>query len=813
MSLIDGIKFVFTFCHTFFYGVTGQTRSRNVLRGLIVKSQGWAWRFVSLNPAFIMASGLIVAIFLTYTPEPEPEPEADMDKAFSVKALVISLPEKTPYGYQLTLKPISLRQEGMDIKLNKKILLRLPAGADQEPDISTGELSVGDTLLFRGIIERPSYNLLPGIADRRITASLAGTPFIIRLKSLRQIKEIIPPLIPENYIFKYLKNFILFIEKNNDEETVSLLRALLMGQKQALPVPVREQLNRLGLTHLFVISGFHIGVFAAILHFLIRRIGSFTSILVVPTVIWVYVWLIGFPVPASRAVIIFTLFMVIQYFGFQGNLLNTLGIAVLALLSVSPTAIFLPGFQLTFICLLAIISLAIPLISYLDSPLHGYRAFVENQVITDSSPVSSLTRITRTWFEDYFHHVPEFWRKTCLLFLCAISWPVKVMGCTSAIQFILLPLLVYYFNCFNFFSLPATALFIPFVSVLVFTGMMLFLLWWSSFSFLLGLIYQHTGLMVIWMLDCLDTLFPPIYLPQPGLSFLAIYYIFLLFMLLINPSRGWIFPLLALVVFFSYSRTAESEPEKNVLAVSMLDVGQGDCFHLKYPDGKSGLIDAGGTIFRDNDSFIGKNLIARYLWESGVNKLEYLLITHPEKDHSAGYPFLDMALGIKKLYFHDFHNSYKTSKLRLSAGDSFTVGGVHHQVLWPEENSGSKDNLNDRSLVLLLTYGHFKMLFSGDISADIERTLLKKHKLTGVKVLKAAHHGSNSSSCRAFLSALQAETALISAGRRNAFGHPSSQVLKRMREAGMQIYTTPKHGSVRILTDGFTWKFSRLTTQ
>ena len=783
------------------------------MRGVIMKCRARAWKFASVNPAFLLASGLILAICLTTGPMLEPGPEADMNKPFDLKASVISLPEKSSYGYQLTLKPISIIQDGVELELKKKIVLRLPPGAGQEPDTLPDGIFIGDTLFFRGTLERPSYNLIPGTADRRITASLAGTPFSVRLKSLRQIKEITHPVLPDNFIFKYLKNFILFAEENNNKGTAALLRALLMGQKQALPVQAREQLNRVGVTHLFVISGFHIGIIAAILHLLLRRIGSFASILAVPPVIWFYVWLIGFPVPASRAVVIVTLFITIQYFGFQGNLLNTLGIAALVILLFNPTAVFLPGFQLTFSCLLAIIWLAIPLMYYLDSPIRGYRAFMENIVIADRSSASSLTRITRTWFEDYFHHLPVSWRKIGLFFLRVISWPVKAMGCTAAIQFFLLPLLVYYFNSFNFFSLPATALFIPFVSVLVITGMLLLALWWSPLSAPLYLVYEHTGGIVLWMLNCFDTFCQPVYLPQPGLPVLLIYYLVLLVMLAVNPSRGWIFPLLILAVFFSWSRTAEPEAEKNVLGISMLDVGQGDCFHLKYPDGKSGLIDAGGTIYQDNDLFIGKNLIARYLWETGVKKLEYLLITHPEKDHYAGYAFLDRAFPIKNLYYHDSHSSYRTSRLRLSAGDSFTVGGVHHQVLWPEEGYGKEDNLNDRALVILLTYGHFRMLFTGDISADIEKILLKKYQLTGIKILKAAHHGSRFSSCRAFLSKLRAETAFISAGRRNSFGHPSSQTLKRMKEAGMQIFTTSEHGSVKISTNGFTWEISRLTAQ
>ncbi len=115
MSLKDEIKFVFTLQHTFLKGVTVQ-RSRNVFLGVIIKWRARAWKSASGNPAFLLASGLILAICLTAGPELEPGPEADMNKPFDVKASVVSLPEKSSYGYQVTLKPISIIQDGVEIK-------------------------------------------------------------------------------------------------------------------------------------------------------------------------------------------------------------------------------------------------------------------------------------------------------------------------------------------------------------------------------------------------------------------------------------------------------------------------------------------------------------------------------------------------------------------------------------------------------------------------------------------------------------------------------------------------------------------------
>jgi competence protein ComEC len=773
----------------------------------ILKSRINIRTFITRNPAFSLASLFILAILFKGIPDLEPVTGANMDRPFDVRAVITSLPEKSPYGYLLTLKPVSLSQQGQRFKFDQKIILKLAANPGQENVPNSDRVFMGDTILFRGMLQRQSYNLLPGIADRRITAENKGTPFFIRLKSPRQIRKIIHPSKPEVLIFKYLKNFIYFTEYKTRRNSEYFLRALLMGQKNALPSRVREKVNRLGITHLFVISGFHIGILAVIIHLLFRK-KSRAAIVVLPVVIWVYIWMLGFPIPATRAAVIVSLFSLFIYFGIQKNLLNSLGIAAITLLILNPSSLFLPGFQLTFACLLGIIWLAVPLTKFLDIPVRGYQAFLENRVVTGRSREFGLKRISRTWIEDYFHHIP-IWLSTAVMYiLWILSWPVKAMGCTAAIQFFLFPILIYYFNCFNFISLPSTALFMPFITILVFAGLLLLILWWSPFSGPLLLLYRLTSDAILGLIDYLDSIFAPLYLAQPNLSAIIIYYLFLLTMLAINPRFGWIFPLLMLVAFFSWGRILPPETINNTLEISMLDVGQGECFHIRFPNGKSALIDAGGTVFQDNEMFIGKNLIARYLWGQKVKELDYLLISHPEKDHNSGYPFLDKVFNIKNLYYHDPHPSYRSSGQSLAVGDSFTLNQVHHQILWPEPDYKRGDNLNDRSLVLLMTYGHFRILFTGDISSDVERIILKKPELTGVKVLKVGHHGSNSSSCRVFLENLQAETAIASSGRNNSFGHPSTKVIKRLKAAGMEFYSTPQHGTVTITTDGLSWKIS-----
>ena len=220
------------------------------------------------------------------------------------------------------------------------------------------------------------------------------------------------------------------------------------------------------------------------------------------------------------------------------------------------------------------------------------------------------------------------------------------------------------------------------------------------------------------------------------------------------------------------------------------------------------MIDAGGTISPDNNVFIGKNLIGRYLWETGVRRIDYLLVSHPEDDHIAGLPFLEEAFPLEKIYSSELHCVRLEREATLFSGNSFVLEGVHHQVFWPMGKSTRNGDLNDRSLVVLLTYGNFKILFTGDISAASEKKIMENPELGNLTVLKVAHHGSGSSTCRSFLETTSPEAALISAGRSNPFGHPSPQVLERLQASGTRIYTTPELGSLKIITNGKDWSIT-----
>ena len=305
------------------------------------------------------------------------------------------------------------------------------------------------------------------------------------------------------------------------------------------------------------------------------------------------------------------------------------------------------------------------------------------------------------------------------------------------------------------------------------------------------------------------------YVRQPEASEILIYFLLFLSVYYFLPGKAKLAILVAPLWLWLVVQLSPAHPQQK-LFITMLDVGQGESLHIRYPDGTDALIDTGGLFFStDGDNqFVGERLVSRYLWEERSQKLDYVLLTHPDADHIQGYGFIRKAFPIDRLFFHDFpHQGFGNPRHQLQEGDRFSIAGVDHLVLHPPGQNplGSRWNTNNNSLVVQLQYKDFKMLFTGDIEQAAEQYLVAK--LSPVTILKAAHHGARTSNSRQMLEKTQPRLAIISAGRKNPFGHPSKDTLKRFSEAGVPVLATSEWGSLRIETDGIQWQVFQYSPQ
>jgi competence protein ComEC len=319
------------------------------------------------------------------------------------------------------------------------------------------------------------------------------------------------------------------------------------------------------------------------------------------------------------------------------------------------------------------------------------------------------------------------------------------------------------------------------------------------------ILVRTAGSALTWVLEAMESWNVVIHAPHPAPATVAIYCALVLCLFLFLPhSRLRFFVLMGPPLLFLWT-TRPADLDGN-LRLTLLDVGQAESIHLAYPDGSHGLIDTGGAPFRESNRFLAHRVVARYLRTERVPALDFVLISHPDADHLGAYWELDRVFPLRRVLFFEPRADYRPPIDRIHSGMRFTLGGVKHRVIHPNPGDGHLDS-NDQSLVVELRYGRFSALFTGEVGTRVEQSI--RPRLNPVDVLKVGHHGSRTSTSSDLLLAVRPRVALISAGRRNAFGHPHPLVLSRLDEFGVPTYSTADWGTLRIRTDGETWSLSR----
>lgn len=247
------------------------------------------------------------------------------------------------------------------------------------------------------------------------------------------------------------------------------------------------------------------------------------------------------------------------------------------------------------------------------------------------------------------------------------------------------------------------------------------------------------------------------------------------------------------------------------LTIHYLDVEKCNCVLAESSDGHFMLIDAGSNGEEHTDKIIA------YLEEKGVQTLDYLVITHPHRDHIAAVPAVISRFFVKEVLMGDFDTETVGTKTfervsdamaagdllitRPSPGDELKLGNASFRILINDDSlQTAMEDLNDCSMGLLLTDGFHRFLFYGDGEEKAEEALLSSGFDLRSDVLMAAHHGSNSSTKKEILSAVRPQIAVISCGidGDGEVQKPSKKVLKRLEEAGVTVYRTDENGTIVI---------------
>jgi competence protein ComEC len=614
------------------------------------------------------------------------------------------------------------------------------------------------------------------------------------------------------------------IDQLGDKEQQGVLKALIVGKRNAIPPELRMSFNRVGAGHLLAISGLHIGIIATasflffkwiLSHIRLFLLNAWTkkgAVLISIVPVLVYGLLSGMSPSTQRAVIMVIVFLMAFLVEREHDLINTLAIAALIILIVHPPSVFSISFQFSFAAVLSII--------------YG------------------LSRLPPLWLSDQNIIRKQKWSKAAIkLYYFFMTSFFAVIGT--------LPLVMHYFNQVSLVGLPANIIFIPLIGfVVVPLGIMAVFLYpltvsgalicLKAGSAVLEYVIKIINLISGWTWAAIKTITP---------NYLEIFCFYLLFWVLINlisikiktpaalsKDRNGknenfvrkpmiIVGLLAVLMFSAnvaywlYQRFWHDD-----LKVTMIDVGHGNASLLEFPYGYNMLIDGGG--FSDNRVFdVGARIIAPLLWRKKILSVDTLVLSHANSDHLNGLIYIAENFHVKHVWtnhepadtfgYRLFMEAIKKNNIQMPAyykiAGVHDINGVHIDILSPQKDFIEKRktetwrNLDNDSLILKASFKDVSFLFPGDIKARAEYELVSAvgDKLRS-SVLLAPHHGSKTSSTERFLEKVKPEVVVISSRYKSRFGFPHSSVLKRYQDMGCRVLETAQDGAVIMRTDGHT---------
>lgn len=619
---------------------------------------------------------------------------------------------------------------------------------------------------------------------------ISGSAYV-RAERIRVIPlDPIPFSIKSIRTLEQLRNAFYYfaMDQLDNKNAAAILVALVTGKKEVIPLKLRDLFSQTGASHILAISGLHLSILALGFFFLFytllaRLPGALltgtakkTAGILTLVPLLAYAVFSGFSPSTQRAFIMITSFMICLLMEKEDHLLNTLALAGVFILIMDSTALFAISFQLSF-CALLFIFLGFSLIR--DT---GWMP--KNQLATmviNASLVSFFASLgTFPLIAHYFNLVSSVQILANLVL-------VPLMG------FICLPL-----GFMALFALPVSlplALFLANLcqDILVFCqGYIEFL---AGFSFAWSRIITLNSLEVMLVYLFLAGIF--FWFSQqkkPGLILMGM-------------------ALTAGLVCAGVGVQARFFPEK--LAITLLDVGQGNAALILTQTGKTILVDGGG--FSDNSEFdVGRMVVAPFLWSQRILKLDAIVLTHPESDHMNGLVFILENFRVTLLVKNEDHGSSSSYRDLMALCHEKNIGFRHPSPKDPALDfngtglyflgpvpASSPYDLNNNSLVFQVRFYEFSILFPGDILKERELALVRQQGLDLTSnILVSPHHGSISSSQKKFIDMVNPESVVISCGYGNRYGFPHPKVLKRYLDKGSRIFRTDLDGAITISSDG-----------
>ena len=678
-------------------------------------------------------------------------------------------------------------------------------------------LHYGDHLELRGTLRRPQGQRNPGgfdyrsylarrqvfgilYPDREIEIAVSGQSGYLPLRWTEKLRRRVESVIDAAY--------------HRHPKHVEILKGMLLGKRGGIEETTIAAFRNSGSLHILAVSGLHVGLIAGVIFLCFSRLPAKATCILTILAVILYSCVVGFRPSVIRASTMVVLFLIGSIIDRDVDRFNLLAVAVLILLLINPAQLWDVGFQLSFAAVASILFFA-----------------------------PKWESLIRDILPDWLYK-PEA-REDVSLFRYAaakgIQWLLLAFGVTLAAQL-------------------GTVLFIAGSFYRVYP------LGLIAGPFVVGLAVPIVSLTLI------SVIFGSIWLPLAAPIVYANHHIISLLLQIIEflgrqewsvvktapPTLGWIMIFFAGCMALVYWRWVRQERKKAVLIgltvvaiwvwdaawredgklleVTFLDVRQGDAAFVRFPDGKTMLIDGGRSLLfayrghyqiepKDGKSLkflafdTGERILSPFLDYEGVGKLDLLVLSHPDNDHGGGLYYIlheydvEKVLGVPHLdlppithrVLHKLIDEKGISHELGYAGEINLSQSAKLELLHPFGEGSTDlndDDINDDSLVLKLSFGEVDVLFTGDIERDAEKRLIESGMDLEAEILKVPHHGSKTSSSPEFLSLVRPQFGIFSLGARNPYKFPPRQILRRYRNFGCEVLRTDELGAITLKTDG-----------
>ena len=566
------------------------------------------------------------------------------------------------------------------------------------------------------------------------------------------------------------------IEETFPESLIAEAQALIIGEQENVDPDVNRAYQKLGITHLFAISGLHVAlvsllVFEILLRLRVRREHATIIIMII---LPIYACIAGGAPSVWRSVLVVEMVMMSKIFSSKLSIDDALSLSFIALVLYQPSIIFQIGFQLSYLATIALV--------FSNAILQSTQSFI-----------------------------------------------MRSFYMTTVCQLLVYPLLIYHFFEMSLSSFLANILFVPLFSFVILPmNLILFVLTiiFRPLAQLLFFIYEPFRELITKLIMLGQAIPYQMWVTgRPSVLLCCIAFLGVLCAFVYVEKRRYLVASLhifipAIMIYIAPSLHSD-------IRITFLSVGQGDSAVIELPFRKKVyVVDTGGLLRFDQESWkqskteyeIGRRIVVPYLKGRGIREVDIMMMTHADADHVEGAEEVIEEIPVneihvspnswKKSIMHEVVDLVKKEKIPLKekiAGDRWQEGDIHFEYLSPADTQYEGNN---DSLVLWMRYGHFKMLLTGDLEEPGELQLIKNKSrlIDHVRLLKAGHHGSKTSSAEPFLKVTRPALSIFSTGLNNRYKHPSKEVVERFQRLGLPTLNTAEVGSIEVQVSKKNWE-------